>query len=180
MVAFFFQCRQEALKDLATLHVQSIATDSVPSTFSTVSYPIKTILTNLKRSQPPPKSPKPSPRTAPNSPLHSSASIAAATGSASVSKSAVWMDHLWVGLIGKSYEDYRRDNPVPVNQNGQLDMGDGEGEPELRLSNAEIDEFILDAFRTKAEASERKQIKELILAYISRQHDMYVFGFCIG
>jgi hypothetical protein len=78
------------------------------------------------------------------------------------------MEHLWLGLINKSYEEYRRDNPAPESPAG----GDGEGEPELRLSNSEIDEFILDAHRTKTEAAERKQIRELILAYISRHHDL--------
>jgi hypothetical protein len=90
-----------------------------------------------------------------------------------------------MGLIGKSYEDYRRDNPPPQppsshrrhgsgGENGGDGGGDGEneGEPELRLSNSEIDEFILDAHRTKAEKEERRQIRELVLAYVTRHHDL--------
>jgi len=31
---------------------------------------------------------------------------------------SAWMDHIWLGLINKSYEEYRRDNPCPSNGMG--------------------------------------------------------------
>jgi len=42
---------------------------------------------------------------------------------------------------------------------------------EMRLSTSEIDEFILDAERTKNERITRRQIRELVLGYLVKQHD---------
>ena len=130
--------------------------DRPRSSFATVSYPMKTLLANLQHTAPASKSPKPSPRTT------------TTVSPRSTAPSCVWMDHIWLGLTNKTYEDYRRDNPAPE----ASAHGEGDGDQELRLSNTEIDEFILDAQRTKTEAIERRQIKELILTYLNRQHDM--------
>ena len=35
--------------------------------------------------------------------------------------SSAWMDHLWLGLINKSYEDYKKDNPYTA-LNQEVDM----------------------------------------------------------
>jgi len=35
--------------------------------------------------------------------------------------SSAWMDHLWMGLINKSYEDYKKDNPY-TSLNQEVDM----------------------------------------------------------
>jgi hypothetical protein len=137
---------------------------------------MKTILANLKRSAPAPKSLKP-PSRPPSAPSPAVPVLPQVGTSAPVPSSALWMEHIWFALIGKSYEEYRRDNPAPTsssnggNQSG-ADGADGEAEPELRLSNTEIDEFILDAHRAKTEKDERKQIRELVLAYIGRHHDL--------
>ncbi len=43
----------------------------------------------------------------------------------------------------------------------------------MRLSTVEIDEFILDAERTKNERITRRQIREILLAHLTKHHERY-------
>lgn len=155
-----FQSRQQALQELVSQYTTSLTSGTAQSPYATVTFPMKTILAPFRRQVTSnSRSPKPSPRQA------ASAIPAQQTPIVRDEPSAAWMDHIWQGLINKSYEDYKRDNPLP---DAQL----AESEQEMRLSNSDIDEFILDAQRTKSEFAERRQIKELLLSYLTKHHDV--------
>lgn len=156
------------MEGIVSQYANSLTSGVAQSPYATVTFPIKAILAPFRRLVTcNSRSPKPSPRGAASSPTKT-------TEQEQVDPSAAWMDHIWQGLINKTYEEYKRDNPAPTldSQKQQQQMLMGESEQELRLSNSDIDEFILDAQRTKSEFAERRQIKELLLSFLSKRHEM--------
>eukprot|EP01032_Pedospumella_encystans_P016977 gene16977-19347_t len=173
--ALIVENRQAALQDLVLQHVHQSATHDSPSPHATVTYPMRALLTQLKHAPVIVKSPKKD-RSRGGSGVISMPAVNKAPEPVSSVPSSAWMDHLWLGLINKSYEDYKKDNPyTALNQEVDMQDHDAEGNTEstelMRLSTVEIDEFILDAERTKNERITRRQIREILLSHLTKHHE---------
>ena len=158
-------------------YMNSLTSGAPQSEFATVVYPMKTILAAYKKPAAAPQSPKPRRPATINGKSSSgatSSSCSGASGSENNAASSAWMNHVWLGLINKSWDEYHRDNPPPVTALGAAGGEDGgEGDANVNINvNADMDEFILDPQRTKTELAQRKQIRELVLAHLSKQHQL--------